>query len=96
MTSACCTQTMYPLTSRLGGVTIDPPAAHEQYLSEPPSIELSNRASHGSYNRLQMILKTREPCWGVINMTGQLLNWSFTGGLPATAVSEVCTVVRCM
>ena len=84
-----CLQTMFPLTSRLGGVVFDAPSVHEQYLAQPPAIALDSRASHGSYNTLHFTLQTREPCWGVINMTGQLLNWSFTDGLPATAVSKV-------
>ena len=84
-------QTMYPLTSRLGGIAMDAPGVREQYLTEPPSIVLTSRASHGSHITLHFSLKTREPCWGVINMTGQLLNWSFTDALPATAVLEVRT-----
>ena len=82
-------QSMYPLTSRLGGVVLDAPGARDHYLTEPPSIELRNRVSHDSYSTLHFTLKTREPCWGVLNITGHVLRWSFTDGLPATAVSEV-------
>ena len=68
---------------------MDAPAVHEQYLAQPPAIVFNSRTPHGSYSTLYFTLETREPCWGVINMTGQLLNWSFTDGLPATAVSKV-------
>ena len=85
-------QTMYPLTTRLNGVVIDAPGVQDEYLTEPPSIELSSRVSHDTHSTLHLVLKTREPCWGVMNITGQVLKWSFTADLPATAISEVCNI----
>lgn len=87
---------MYPLTARLDGVVVAAQLPSRPPVDIPPSMELLGRQpspAGGGLQRLQLRLHTGLPCWGALNMTGDIAGWSFAAGLPHSATSRVRAIV---
>lgn len=86
---------MYPLTARLDGVVVASQLPSQPPVKQLPAMSLLGRGASpadGGCERLQLRLHTGLPCWGALNMTGDIAAWSFADGLPHSATSRVCSV----
>lgn len=81
-------ETLYPLSLRLGGVAAKPQLPSQPPFSLLPTMVLVSRETGTVSQRLHLQLRTGAPCWGVMNMTGGIVAWSFADGLPHSSLSQ--------
>lgn len=83
-----CAQALYPVTNLMRSVALRaPPPAQEGGLfrRERLRVRLSYaeaRGGGGGLNRLHMVMELPRPGWGVLNVTGPVVGWSFAAEVP--------------
>ena len=88
-------QALYPVGNLMRGVALPAPPV-DAGLYQPGQLKVSltgvETAPSGDGSRLLLLMRTPWPAWGLLNVTGPIVGWSFAEENPEVQVRAACAM----